>query len=211
MVGELARMIVGLGVDLLGVGQDGLDAFRRGRVHLVDDDDVGPAEVGLAGVVGELVPGPVRVGDDDLEVGLVEGEVVVAAVPEDDVGLLLGLAEDGLVVDAGVDDDALVDVGLVLLALLDRALVLVEVGVGGEALDLLLDQVAVGHGVPDGDHPAALLLEDRGDPAAGLALARAGPDGADGDDGLAALDHRVAGAEEDEVGARRPGPGRPCA
>ena len=37
--------------------------------------------------------------------------------------------------------------------------------------------------------------------AGGLALARAGPDGADGDDGLAALDHRVAGAEEDEVGA----------
>ena len=64
--------------------------------------------------------------------------------------------EDGLVVDAGVDDDALVDVGLVLLALLDRALVLVQVGVGGEALDLLLDQVAVGHGVADGGDAAAL-------------------------------------------------------
>ncbi len=107
------------------------------------------------------MPGPVGVGDDDLEVGLVEGEVVVAAVPEDDVGFLLGLAEDGPVVDAGVDDDAVVDVGLVLLALLDRALVLVEVGVGGEALDLLLDEVAVGHRVADGDDAAALLLEDR--------------------------------------------------
>src|SRR5665647_79201 len=59
---------LGLGVELPGVGQDRFDAFRRGRVHLVDDDDVGPAEIDRPGVIGELVPGPVGVGDDDLEV-----------------------------------------------------------------------------------------------------------------------------------------------
>src|SRR5512140_2777625 len=198
---------LGLGVDLLGVGENRVDAFLRGRVHLVDDDDVGPAEVRLAGIVGELVPGPVRVGDDDLEVRLVERKVVVAAVPKDDVGFLLGLLEDGAVVDAGVDDDALVDVGLVLFALLDRRLVLVEVGVGGEALDRLLGQIAIGHGVPDGGHAAAFLLKDGGDAAAGLALAGTGPDGANGDDGPAALDHRGAGAEQDEVGPGGLGPG----
>ena len=94
----------GLGIDLLDVVHDHGHVLRRGGVELVDDEDLGPAEVRLAGIVEHLVAGPVRVDDDDLQVGLVEGEVVVAAVPEDDVGFLLGLAEDGLVVDAGVDD-----------------------------------------------------------------------------------------------------------
>ena len=79
------------------------------------------------GMVAALVARPVRVGDDDLEVGTVERQVVVAAVPDDDVGLLLGLGQDRRVVHARVDDGARVDVRLVLLALLDRALVAVEV------------------------------------------------------------------------------------
>jgi hypothetical protein len=95
---------------------------------------VGSLEVRLAREVGELVARPVRVDDGDVEVGLVERRVVVAAVPDDDVRFLLGLAEDRLVVDAGVDDVARGDVRLVLLALLDGALVLIEVLDGGEAL-----------------------------------------------------------------------------
>src|SRR3989304_1443796 len=68
-----------------------------------------------AGEGGRLVAGPVRVGEDDLEVGPEEGQVVVAAVPEDDVGLALGRAQDALVVDAGEDEVAGRDVRLVLL------------------------------------------------------------------------------------------------
>ena len=192
----------GRGVDLFLVGQDGGHAFGRGRVHLVEDDDVGPAEVRLSGVIEHLVARPQRVGHHDLQVGLVEGEVVVAAVPEDDVGFLLGLAQDGLVIHAGVDDDAGHDMGLVLLALLDRAFVAVEVGQLGVALDLLDGQVAVGHGMADGGHAAALGLEDLGHLARGLALAAPGADGADRDHRPGALDHGVLGAEQDERGAR---------
>ncbi len=98
-----------------------------------------PAEVGFAGVVGRLVTGPVRVGHHDLEVGPVEGQVVVAAIPEDDVGLFLGLGQDRAIVHSGIDDAARHDVGFVLLALLDRALVTVEVVHHREALHPLLD------------------------------------------------------------------------
>ena len=47
-----------------------------------------------------------------------------------------------------------------------------------------------------------LALRMQGDLAARLALPGPGPDGADGDDGLSALDHRGIGPEEDEI---RPG------
>ena len=182
-----------------------LDAGAVGGVDLVEHDHVGEPQVDLAGVVDEAVAGTVRVGDGDVQVGLVEGEVVVAAVPEDDVGFLLGLAHDGLVVDAGVDDVAGHDVRLVLLHLLDGALVLGEVLDGGVALYALLDEVAVGHGVTDGDDLLAGLAEHGLDLARGLALAGAGAYGADGDHGLGALDHDVVGAHEAEVGAQRVG------
>jgi hypothetical protein len=55
------------------------------RVHLVDDDDGRHAEIGLTWVVGQLVPQPQRIGDDDVERGSVEWQVVVAAVPQNDV------------------------------------------------------------------------------------------------------------------------------
>ena len=161
------------------------DAGAVGGVDLVEHDHVGQAQVDLARVVDEPVAGAVRVDDGDVQVGLVEGEVVVAAVPEDDVGLLLGLAQDGLVVDAGVDDVAGLDVRLVLLHLLDGALVLVEVLDRREALHALLDEVAVGHGVADGDDLLAGLAQQRLDLARGLALAGAGAHGADGDHRLA--------------------------
>ncbi len=190
----------GRGVDLAQIGQDLVHAFGRGRVHLVQDEDVGPAEVGLAGVIEHFVARPQGVGHDDLEIGFIEGEVVVAAVPEDDVRFLLGFAEDGLVIDARVDDDPGDDMGLVLLALLDGAFVPVEVGQLGVALDLLDGQVAVGHGMADGGHAAALGLKNVGHLAGSLALAAAGADGADRDHRLGALDHGVLGPEQDERG-----------
>ena len=115
-------------VDAPDVGAQRVDGGDVGGVHLVDDDDVRHPQVGLAGVVGQLVPDAQRVRDDDVEVGLVERRVVVAAVPQDDVRLLLRLRQDVAVVDAGVDDRAADDVRLVLLDLLDRAVVLLEVG-----------------------------------------------------------------------------------
>ena len=151
-------------------------------------------------MIVHLVAGAQRIGHDHEEVRPVEREVVVAAVPDDDVGLLLRLAEDGLVVDAGVEDAAGVEVRLVLLALLDGRLVPVEVRVGRESLDALLDEVAVGHRVADDDDAEALLLEQAGEVARGLALAGAGPGGPGGDERLAAGDHRADGPQEHEVG-----------
>ena len=101
--------------------EHGVDALLGRAVHLVHDADVGHAQVGLARVVAELVPGSVRVDDDDVEVGLDERRVVVAAVPDDHVRLLLGAGEDRRVVDPGEDEVAFGEVRLVLLALLDRA------------------------------------------------------------------------------------------
>jgi hypothetical protein len=145
-----------------------------------------------------------RVGHDDVQVGLEERRVVVAAVPEDDVGFLLRLAQDGLVVDAGVDDAADGHVRLVLLHLLDGAVVLRQVGDGGEALHGAgLLEVAVGHRVPHGDDLLARLAEDLADAAARLALAAAGAHGAHADDRLGALQLGQALAQHREVGTRR--------
>ncbi len=120
---------------------------------LVDDEQVRDAEIGLAGIVAELVSGAVGIDQGDVEVGLVERGVVVAAIPENDIGLFLGLAEDLLVVDPGIDDETVVDVGFVLLALLDGALVAVEILIGFEPLAGLFGEIAVGHGVANGDDP----------------------------------------------------------
>src|SRR5207244_11164766 len=84
-------------------GEHRLDARLRRRVDLVDDADVRHAQVRLARVVAQLVTGPVRIQDDDVQVRLDEGRVVVATVPEDHVGFLLGRLEDRRVVDAGED------------------------------------------------------------------------------------------------------------
>lgn len=210
LVGDQLRLLDGQGaggLDNHGAGVDAADVLTQvGQgvgVHgaqLVDDDDVGHAQVGLTGVVGQLVTGAEGVDDDDLEVACIERGVVVAAVPEDDLGFLLGLVEDGLVVDTGVDDVAGGDVGLVLLHLFDGAVVLLEVLEGCEALDLLLDQVTVGHGVADGDDFLAGLEQGVDNLARGLALAAAGAHGGDADQGLVALDGHLGTAEQGEAG-----------
>ena len=67
---------------------------------------------------------------------------------------------------------AVVDERLVVLPFLDGTVVPVEVLIGGETLHRLLDQVAVGHRVSDGDDPSALSLERRSPLARGGALPR---------------------------------------
>ncbi len=56
------------------------DRLEVGSADLVDDDDICHAEVGRSRPIGELVPGTVRIGHDDVEVWLVEWQVVVAAI-----------------------------------------------------------------------------------------------------------------------------------
>jgi len=93
-------------------------------------------------------------------------------------------------------------VRLVLFALLDGALVLVEIAVIGETLNGLLDQIAIGHGMADADDLVAHVAQDAHHTARGLALARSGTDGAHGDDGLVRLDHRRIAAHQAKVCTR---------
>ena len=150
----------GPGIDRADRLEHGLDAFLRRGVHLVHDARVGHAQVGLAGVVAELVPRPVRVDDDEMEIGPDEGRVVVAPVPDDHVSFLLGALEDGAVVDAGEDDVPLGEMRLVLLALLDRRVGGLEILVALEPLNGLFPQVAVRHGVAQHGHALAGAAED---------------------------------------------------
>ena len=200
--GEAASHDHRLGVCLTDGAPHGLDPLGRCRVDLVDDDDVGPAQVGLARVVGGLVAGAMRIHHDDLDLGPIERQVVVSPVPDDDVGLLLRLGEDGAVVDAGVDDSPRGDVRLVLLALLDGALLRIEILGPREPLDPLPDEIAVGHRVPDGHDPKATGPQDLADPPCRLALATARANSAHGDDGHTGRDHARVGPDQPEV---RPG------
>ena len=129
----------------------GLDRFRSGRLGLVDDDDACASQVHGAGEVRGLVAQSQRVRQRDPDVRSIERPVVVASIPEEHVAFGRGLLEDGGIVDAGVHDRAFVDVRLVLLALLERALVLVEIFVAAEPLHRLAGEIAVRHRVTDDD------------------------------------------------------------
>ena len=189
-------------VDRRHVGQDLGEVGGSSRVDLVDDHDVGPEQAGLTRVVGELVAGPQRVDDGDLEVGDEEGEVVVASVPDDDVALCLGLAQDLLVVDPGVHHHAHADGLLVLLPFLQAGMGGVDLGHRCEALHSHGLEVPIGHRVAHEGDPEPRLEEYLAHPAGGLALATPGPHGADGHHRLDARQHRGRWPEEAEV--------RPC-
>ena len=92
---------------------------------------------------------------------------------------------------------------LVLLALLDRAVVRVQVLVAGEALDGLPRQVAVRHRVAQHGDALARLSQQASDVARGLALARAGAHRADRDDRSRGAQHRLARGEQAVRRARR--------
>jgi len=92
--------------------------------------------------------------------------------------------------------------GLVLLALFDRDVVGREVLVGREALDRLPGEVAVRHRMAHHHDPLAEVAKDGGHAAAGLALPRARPGGADRHHRHATAEGRMAGSEQEIVGAR---------
>src|SRR5581483_8061649 len=58
------------GVGVANVAPNGLDRFGTCRVNLVDDDDIGEAQVRFAGVIRQFVTGAVRVYNRDVEVSL---------------------------------------------------------------------------------------------------------------------------------------------
>ncbi len=188
------------GLTVRDVREHALDVLELGGVDLVDDHDVGHAQVGLAGVVGELVARAERIGDGDVEIRLVEREVVVAAVPHDHVRLLLGPGEDVAVVDAGVHDHPELDGRLVLLALLGGRVGRVDVGERREALDAHRLEVAVRHRVPHERDPEPGVAEDPPDRPARLALAAARAHRGDGDHRPMRLEHRRVRSQQPEVG-----------
>ena len=180
---------------------------RPGRpIDLVDEDDVRHAQVGLARVVASLVAGAQRVDHDDVEVGAVEGQVVVAAVPEDDVRLRLGLRA-GWPRSPRPRRRRARPRGAARIPRAPRWwLRAVQVVAGGEALDPLRDQVAVGHGMAHHDRRVARGGQDRGDRARRLALAGARAHGTDRDHGELEAHHHLAWSEEPELRSGRQGP-----
>ena len=143
-----------------------------------------------------------RVGHDDVQIGLVEGGVVVAAIPNNHIRFRFGAAQDGFVIHPRINHCPHLDVQLIFLALFDGAIVLFHVFIGGEALHSLFGQIAIGHGVAHGHNTAvAHLLQQPHHLARCLALAAPRAHGADGHDGFVALEHGVVGADKAEIGA----------
>ncbi len=198
----------------LGFGRMGPDVLPhlghpvgRGRIHLVDDGDVGHDHVGLAGVIPEFVTGPVGIEQDNVEIRMVKRRVVVAAVPDDNVGLFFSGLQDLAVVDAGIDHDAALHQGFVLLPLLDGAAVGIEIGKIGEPLDDLLGEIAVGHGVARHHRRFAAVPNDPADLPGGLGFPAPGPHRADRHGRLFGLEHGVGGPQQDEISAPGHGDG----
>jgi hypothetical protein len=106
------------------------------------------------GVPRRLVPAPVRIEHDDLDVGPDHRLVVAAAVEDQHVAARIRLPHDLAVVEPREHLEAVVEPRLVLLLLLDRRRVAREVRGRREPLARLQRQVlAVRHPVPDRDRP----------------------------------------------------------
>ncbi len=135
--------------------------LRISGIHFVDHKHIRHTHVGFAGIVTQLMSRPVRISNHDKHIGHIEGEVVVTAIPQHNIDLLFRFTQDRFVVHACVHDNAVVEVGFVFLAFLNGAFVLVEIAVIGKALNLLFDQVAIGHGMPDGSHCITHLAQDQ--------------------------------------------------
>ena len=199
------------GVHRADAGHQLVDLLSGGAAHLVDQHDVGHAQVRLAGVIRELVTGAQRVDDNDQQIRPDEREVVVAPVPHDHIGLGLGGLEDRGVVDARVHDEPRGDRPLVLLALLDRRMRAVDVRHTGEPLHADRLEVVIRHRVPHQCDPESGVAQQVSDVPGGLALARSGPHGADRHDGAGCGEHRRVRAEQAKIRARPPAPPRPGA
>jgi hypothetical protein len=118
---------------------------RRGRLH--HHHQIGHPQHRLARMVAGHLSRAQRVGQYDMQVGTQHRKIIVAAVPQDHIGLSPGRGGDFGIVHAREHDVACLDVGLVFLALLDRAVGRVHVGQAGETLAALALQVAIRHGM----------------------------------------------------------------
>jgi hypothetical protein len=114
-----------------------------------------------------------------MHVGPVERRVVVAPVPDDDLRLPFRPPQNLRVIDAGVHDDPLLHQRFVLFKLLDGAIAGDEIIPARKALDDLVPQIAIRHGMPGHDHLFALVLQYPANPAGCRRLAAAGPHAAD--------------------------------
>jgi hypothetical protein len=185
-------------------GAGGLDRALDVRLgsgpDLVDDDHVRHSHDRLAGMMRRHLVGTQCIDEDDVEPRRYEGPVVVSPVPDDDVALALRALEDGRVIHSGKDHPACVHVGLVLLALLDRALPGIEIATSREALNALLRQVTVGHRVSQHSRLESAATQPPRDPPGRLGLSAARAHRGNGDHGLARAQHRALGSQHPEIG-----------
>jgi len=124
------------------------------------------------------------------------GVSLLPPVPEDDVRFLFRSAQDAFVIDACEDEIARSEMGLVLLAFLDRCVSRLEIFVAFEALHGLFRQIAVWHRMPQHGHPLAGVAEQFGDSSGRLAFAGARADRANRDRRLRRGEHRLSRGDQ---------------
>ena len=77
----------------------------------------------------------------------------------------------------------------------------VEVFIGSKSLHALLDEIAIGHGVSDGDHFFTPSYEDFSHPSGGLTFSAACTNGANCDNGLCGFHPGFSQSHQPERGA----------
>jgi hypothetical protein len=160
---------------------------------------VSHAHVDFARVVEQFVTRPVRVEQDNMDIRLKERRVVVASIPKNNIGFLFRLPQDATEIDSGVDRYSPLDVRLVFFYFLNGALLRDKIVKRGEALNDLIFEVPIGHGVTHYHHLPVEIPQNSGDFAGCLGFAAPGPNGANGYNRLIRLEHSVGGCEQDEI------------
>ncbi len=117
------------------------------------------------------MPRPVRIDHCDGQIWLIERNIVVTAVPEDHIGLFFRLCQNRLVIHPGVQHIAAHDMRFIFFPFFDSAFVPVEIIQFGKTLHFLFFQIAVGHGMPDHNHPFFLFGQVFSHKAGSLAFA----------------------------------------
>jgi len=158
-------------------------------------------------MISPFVTGTHRIEQHDVQVGPQEREIVVAAIPYDDRAFPLGKGKYRGIIDTRVDDGTALDMGLVLLALLDSAMRQIEIRAGGEALHPLCLEITVGHRVADHRAAEAEFPELPDQPARHLRFAATGAHRGYRQHRSLGVEHRVARSEKGEIRTARQHPG----
>ena len=112
-----------------------------------------------------------RVSHNNLQVRHIKREVVIAAVPQNNVRFFLGLANNLFVIHTCIDDHTVINVRLIFLALLNGALVFIEIVIICVALNFLCHEISIRHRVTDGGDFVTHLLQDGSHAPRGLTFA----------------------------------------